>query len=233
MPNELRERLLAIEADLDAGRYRPGPWAQWLRLARRRPISERQALAADVSRVSRKLHARDGLRTVSVAAAIGAELLATAAGGALLWLARVLGSNLVALAGAGLWITTFQPLIKVSVGTLLGVRYDYVHLRNAEPRFKMRYGTYLAAPRWRRVVLHLAGNVGSPLAAWLVSRMMDPQLPLASGLCLAVFWLTLASNALFFFGALAGLGRIGPLKVGTTSGGASGLELREALGWSA
>lgn len=230
--SDLRSKLVAIEADLDAGRYRPGPWGEFLRLARQGSPSEHQALAADVSRVSRKLHARNGLQALSVTTGVGLELLATAVGGAVLAIGHARGSNLAALVAAGVWITTFQPLIKLFVGMSLGVHYEYAYLHGVEPRFKMRYGTYLAAPRWRRIIVHLSGMVGSPLAARLVSQLTRPHLALASGICLAAFRVTLALNAVLFFGGLMGSSRIGPAKLSTTSGGAAALELREALGWS-
>ncbi len=60
----------------------------------------------------------------------------------------------------------------------LGIAYDYAYLFHIEPRFKMSYGTYLAAPRWARIVFHLSGIVGSPLglaaAAVLVAGAREP-----------------------------------------------------------
>ena len=191
-----------------------------------------EALAADVSRVSRKLHARHHHRTLSAAGGIGLELLATGAAGAVFAIGQARGSNVAVLVAAAISITTFQPLIKLLVGSVLGVRYEYAYLHGVEPRFKMRYGTYLAAPRWRRIVVHLSGTVGSPLAAWLVSRLTQRQLPLASRICVAAFWATLGLNALLFFAALIGLGRIRTVRLGATSGGAAAIELRDALGWS-
>lgn len=227
--SDLRSKLAAIEADIDAGRYRPGLWENLVRLARGQPRSERLALAADVSRISGKLHGRKGLRTLSVPAGVELELLATVAGGVALAIARANGSNLAALVAAGVWITTFQPLIKLMAGTLLGVRYEYAYLRGMEPRFKMRYGTYLAAPRWARIVVHLSGTVGSPLAAWLVGTLTRPELRLAGRVCVVAFWATLALNALLFLAALIGLRRLGPVRLATTSGGVAAVEMREAL----
>lgn len=226
---ELGRELLAIEADLDAGRYRAGAWDGFVRRVRRRPQQERRALAADVSRVSRKLHARGGFRTVSLPAGIALEVLATAIGGVAVAIGRAEGSSLVVVAAAVIWVTTFEPLVKVVVGALLGVRYEYVYLRGIEPRVKMRYGTYLAAPRWARIMVHLFGTVGSPFAAWLVGMLARPRLALAASICRGAFWALLALNALLFCAALIGLRRIGPIKLSTTSGGAAALELREGL----
>jgi hypothetical protein len=216
--DELRTQLVAIEADLDAGSYRVGAWDELVRRIRRRPQQERRALAADVSRASRKLHARNGLRTVSLPTGIACEVLATAAGGVTLGIGRATGSSLAAVAAAVIWITTFQPLVKVLVGALLGVRYEYAYLRGIEPRFKMRYGTYLVAPRWARIVVHLSGTVGSPLAAWLVGKSIQARLVPVAGICMVLFWAIVALNALLFGLALIGLRRIGPIKFSTTSG---------------
>ena len=227
--DELRNQLVAIEADLDAGGYHVGAWDEFLRRVRGRSQQERHGLAADVSRVSRKLHARNGLRTVSLPAGIALELLATAVGGAALAIGRAQGSSVAAVVAAVIWITTFQPLVKVCVGALLGVRYEYVYLRGIEPRFKMRYGTYLAAPRWARIVVHLSGTVGSPFAAWLGRKLMQPRLAPAASICMVLFWAVVALNALLFSAALIGVRRIGPIKLSTTSGGAAAWELREVL----
>ena len=225
--NDLADQLRAIEAELDAGRYHPGAWERFVRLVGRRPRSERLALAADISRVSCKLHTRNGLRTVSPATGCALELLATAVGAAGLAVGLARGWNVAALAAAAIWVTTFEPLVKLGTGMLLRVRYEYAYLRGVEPRFKMRYGTYLAAPRWRRVLVHLSGTVGSPLAAWLVATLTRPRLPVACRICVAAFWATVLLNAAFLCAALIGLRRIGRLRLSTTSGGAAGLELRD------
>jgi len=227
--DDLRDELLVIERTLDAGLYRPGPWERFLRQAQQRPRSERQALAADVSRVSEKVHRRGGPRTVSVAAGVGLELAATAVGGLFLALGIHLASNVGVLLAGAIWITTFEPLVKVVVGFALGIRYDYAYLRGGEPRFKMRYGTYLAAPRATRIALHLSGTIGSPLAAWLVGRIAGPFLSLSGTICCVAVWVLIAINVVLFGAALAGLRRLGPVRLGISSGGVAGAELREAL----
>ncbi len=62
--------LAAIETALDTGEYKPGPWAAFLRGARRLPAAERRELAEDVSRVSDKLHGRSPRRKLPVALAL-------------------------------------------------------------------------------------------------------------------------------------------------------------------
>lgn len=228
--DDLRAQLEAIERALDAGQYRPGPWERFLRLARNRTRRERQALAADVSRVSEKVHRRGGLRTVSVGAGVALELAATALGGLFLALGIRLALNVGVLLAGAIWITTFEPLVKIAVGLVLGIRYDYAYLRGGEPRFKMRHGTCLAAPRATRIALHLSGTVGSPLAAWLVGRIAGPFLRLGGTICRVAVWVLVGVNVALFSAALAGRRRLGPLRLRISSGGVAGAELREALG---
>jgi hypothetical protein len=44
-----------------------------------------------------------------------------------------------------------------------------MNMRSAgiEPRLKMKYGSYVAAPRWARTLLHLAGTLGYAFGALL------------------------------------------------------------------
>ena len=227
--DELHARLLAVEADLEADRYRTGTWDGILRALRRRPRVERLALSAEVSRVSRKLHGRSGIRTMPVAAGLVLEGAGTLIACAVLSFALRNRSNLAALLAAVVLVTTFQPLIKVMIGTALGISYDYAYLRGIEPRFKMRYGTYVAAPRWVRIALHISGMVGSPLAAWLVGRLVAQTLPLTSVIASATCWVMVLLNVLFLVTALTGRRRLGSLRLSITSGGVAGAELREAL----
>ena len=221
--------LSVIEHDLDTHCYRPGPWAQFVRLVQQRPQAERMILAADISRVSEKLHRRHGRRTLSIPLGVGLELLATALGAGLLVVGLRTASTVAVLAAAVIWITTSEPLVKITVGSLLGIQYDYVYLYGIEPRFKMRYGAYLAASRAARVVLHLSGTIGSPLAAWFVSYLAHPMLPFAALVCNVVFWVLGGVNATLFITALIGLRHLGPLRLDASSGGVAGSELHAAL----
>jgi hypothetical protein len=225
----LVERLQRIEQALDDGSYRPGPWAAFVRAAARRSAEERRALESAVSRVSDKLHRRRARRTMPASVALGLEVAATAAGVALLSRGLAGSSTALGLAAAAILTTTAQPLIKVLVGRALGIRYSYAYLAGVEPRFKMRYGTYLAASRWRRVLLHLSGTVGSPLALWTVGSLATPTLPTAAFVCVAGFWLLVAMQVVPFLLGIAGRERAGPMRLGETSGGAAGLELHAAL----
>lgn len=227
--SDLRASLEQIEADLDQGTYRPGPWAAWLRRARALPQPERMSIAADVSRVSDKLHLRQARRKISYASGLGLEIVATIAGVWLLATGLRETSATPVLIGALLLTMTMQPLVKISVGTVLGIRYSYAYLWGAEPRFKMRYGTYLAASRWKRVLLHLAGTVGSVLALAVAHSLAEPELPSTATILRVLLWIVVALQVLPFLAGIAGLRRLGPLGPPTnTSGGAAGVELRDA-----
>ncbi|HYL58095.1 MAG TPA: hypothetical protein VEU51_04440 [Candidatus Acidoferrales bacterium] len=165
-----------------------------------------------------------------LASGIAAELVATALGAALLRFALAAESSTAAVAAVFIWVATFQPLLKILVGTMLGVRYEYAYLLGVEPRFKMQFGTYVAASRWKRIVLHISGMIGSPLAAALVAMTARGRLPVAAAVSWAVFWLVAAVNVFMMIAALAGVRRVGPLRTADGSGGAAGLELREVLG---
>jgi hypothetical protein len=227
---ELHLRLTAIEGDIDAGRYRPGPWDSLLRTLRTRPREERAEMATAVARVSRKLHMRGGRRTMSITVAIALELAATMVGAALLIWAIAWQSNLLAIVGAGIWATTFQPLVKSACGRALGVHYDYAFLYGLEPRLKMDYGSYLAAPRAARIALHLSGTVGSPLAAWIVWWLLPPAMTLAKILCWYAMWVLIAINVATLLLALIGVRRLAGSRMSASSSGAAAIELREAIG---
>lgn len=225
----VRARVIEVERQVDEGRYRRGTWEQVIDDARGLPRSERGALADDISRVSRKLHLRDGRRTLPIVASLVLEGLGALMGAIFLILAIQRGSNIFGILAGLLWVSTFQPLIKTAVGYIVNVDYEYGYLYGVEPRFKMRYGDYLAAPRWARVLLHLLGMAGSPLGAWLAAFCLADAASIASTFCWVVFWLVVAVNALFFVAGLAGIREIRLLRVSLTSGGMAGRELREAL----
>jgi len=185
---------MPIERDIDAGCYRPGPWDAVIRVNRSQPDDARIALAVDISRISRKLHLRLARRTAPLAPAITIELAATVLGGMLLAIAVKKDFNAVAIATMLIWVSTLQPLVKVAVGAMLGVGYEYGYLYGIEPRFKMKFGSYVAAPRWKRIMLHASGMFGSPLGAILVAWIAGDSLQIARAACWVVFWITLAIN---------------------------------------
>jgi hypothetical protein len=224
--DELSAALEGIESQLDAGAYRPGPWAKFLRAAESRPRAERLKLADRVSRVSDKLHRRRHPRTLSFRSGLWLELIATAVAVALLEAGLRRPSSGSVLAAAIILTVTLQPLVKLAMGHLLGIRYSYFYIwARYEPRFKMRYGTYLCAERWRRVVLHASGTVGSPLAFWWVSVRAAEVAPRVSAICEVLFWVLIGVQVLTFLVGISGVRQLA--KVGwVTSGGAVARELR-------
>jgi hypothetical protein len=226
----LRAQLLEVEKSIDAGAYKPGPWDRFIRAARNQPPNVRAALADDAGRVSRKLHLRNGRATMPLERAILWESSATIVGAILLGAGVAWKSNLLAILGAIVWTTTFQPLVKVAVGTALGVSFDYAYLEGPyEPRFKISYGTYLARPRWVRILFHLSGVVGSPLGIYLAGALMAPVLPTAAKVCDVIFWILNAVNLAGFVGGTMGRRKLGPFRAAVSSGGMAGTELHEAF----
>lgn len=227
----LRERIAAIERAVDDGSYRPGPWRAVVRDIRNSMFFERAAVAEDVTRVSRKLHLRQRRRRVSMHTGLLLEIAATGLGGLVMITGVAARSNWLGFLGALIWMVTFQPLIKLMVGRAMGVHYDYMYLLAFEPRLKMKYGTYLSRPRLLRIIVHLSGTVGSPVAAYLAYFMFSHALPTAAMLCLAAFWILIAINVINFVAAIAGTHRLGPLALSLSSAGAAAYEIREGLGW--
>jgi hypothetical protein len=225
----VRDRIASVERQIDSNTYTAGPWHRIIRDARNLPIRERAPLRDDISRVSRKLHQRGGRTTMSVATGLAIEVVATVVGAVLLMINARNESNLIAIIAALLWMTTFQPLIKVGVGYLLGIGYEYMYLWGAEPRFKMRFGEYIAAARWKRVLLHLSGLIGSPLGLWLAIAFTNKSLWVAIDLSWILFWIIVAINIASFVLMMAGLRQLGPMKLADGSGGQAAIELREAL----
>ena len=226
----IRDRLASIERSIEAGSYRPGTWEGLVREVRSFPQAERAALAEDLSRVSRELHRRHQYFTIPFAAAFAFEIAVAVLGLIILIVGLRHESNLLVMAAAAMWTIAFQPLVKVSTGLLLGITYDYAYLYHWEPRFKTNYGKYLAASRSWRIIFHLAGMIGSPLGLWLPTLWMDSHLTVAFYICLAFFWLIVATNLGTLIPALAGIRKIGSFRFRDSSAGMAAVEIREALG---
>lgn len=208
---ELRRTILEIEQTLDDGTYRPGPWARMLKRAHLLEPQARAALSEDVSRVGDKLHRfnRPG-RVASVTTGVLGGLLVFAAGIA----GVVVGVRLdnaastpVILAGTFATCAAAQPLFKVFVGSLLGVRYSYVWVwMKIEPRVKMRYGTYLSLPLARRLILQAAGTVGSASVFLVTGYALAAQgdLPGTATACIAIGLFFVGLNTALFVLGFAG-----------------------------
>src|SRR5438876_8575144 len=74
------EGIATIERDLDANSYKPGPWARTVKETRALPIADRRELAAELSRVSRRLHERGARHTVSAEVGYAIEAVFAALG---------------------------------------------------------------------------------------------------------------------------------------------------------
>jgi hypothetical protein len=222
--NKLDRQLEAIEKSLLDGSYRPGPWGRFVDEAMRRPRTERRSVADQATRVSELLHRRHGRPETRTSIGVLIGLLAAGAGFALVEMGRDSG-GIVLLTGAVLLIVALQPLFKMSVGFVLGLRFSSTYLRGIEPRAKLRYGTYLAATRPSRIAFHLSGTVGSPAgAAWAWLRAA----PDTSGTTIAavLFWVLVAVQLLTLVLGLTGRGR---QLARISSGGMMGKEIRAAL----
>lgn len=226
----LRERLATIERTIDNGAYVPGAWQRLIDDLRHVPPGMHAAVADDVSRISRKLHLRQRRCTVSVTAGLCLECFAATLGGILLALGIPRASNALAILAMILWVSSFQPLVKVASGTALGIRYAYAYLLGSiEPRFKTHFGSYLTLPAWKRMIFHLSGTIGSPLGAALVAVTADERLPIAALVSWIVFWIVIAINAAAVLGGFAGVRRIRGFRIAETSGGVAAIELRTVI----
>ncbi len=188
-------------------------------------------MSDDVSRVGDKIHRRNHPATLPLWIGLSLELVAVVAGVLMVdvGLRRALPG--MVLVAAAILAVAVQPLLKVAVGYVVGIRYSYVYVSGVEPRVKMRYGTYLAATRWRRVVVHLSGTVGSPLALCWVGLAASNDLPDAAAICWVLFWILVAVQVVLFLVVLAGARRSGPLGMAhSSSGGSAARELRTPTG---
>ena len=225
--SKLEPRLREIEDLIDSGNYRPGPWSAFLEAASAEPREGRLALSHDVSRVSDKLHGLRAHPTMPVETALAAEVLATLAALTLLALGVCAQSSGSVAVSTAVLAVTLQPLLKTAVGQLLGIRYSYAYLWKFEPRFKMRYGTYLAAKRWQRVTVHASGCFGTPLALWFVAALTTGRLDGVASACNLLFSLALTAQVALFVLAFAGFRKLGPLGLlRLTSAGGAAYELQ-------
>lgn len=224
----LRGEILDVERAIESGTYRPGPWAGIVRRAGRLSRAERLQLGDDISRVSDKLH-RHNHPGPKMNARRGAilELVGALDGLIGLYVGLRWDSPVLFIISTVLLCATWQPLIKMLAGTLMGVRYSYFYLHFIiEPRVKMRYGTYLALSTTQRVILHFAGMIGSP-AAFLVAAPLAAAdgMPTTAAVFQILGWGFVGLNLLFFVLALAGVRRIERV----FGGGAAAREILNSL----
>jgi hypothetical protein len=91
---------------------------------REKPQAERAELATEISEVSRRLHLRRPRYTMGVLDAVLIEALVAIVGAILVADGIARNSNPLAVAGMLLWAASFEPLLKLSVGTAIGAEYD-------------------------------------------------------------------------------------------------------------
>lgn len=220
--------LAQIEQALDTSTYKKGAWQRLLRRVDPLPITERQGLAADMNRVSDKLHQLNGFVRQPVALGLLMEVVLltvalTLLGAEALW-ARIIAVGALAL--------SLQPALKVAAGLLLGVRYSYVYLWYVEPRFKMRYGTYMALPRINKVLFQLAGSVGTPIAMF-VGYFTFSDVTLLAVLSLLGGIAAAAMQVAAFVAAWCGVRKVGPFLLTTlTTPATAARELKALLAGS-
>lgn len=231
--SDLEQLLAEIEDALDSNTYSRGRWQVFLERAAAASPDALVPLESSITRVSEKLHQRTGPSTMPFERALAFEILASLGGLAILTIAASTGSAAGFVAAAVCLVVTLQPLLKVASGLAFQLAFAYAYLWGVEPRFKLKYGTYLAAPRWKRVSYHVSGMLGSPFAWLIVAVVTRPSHPTLSGV---LSWLAVAHMAFVvgqFLLAVAGVHRVpllGLLRLG--SGGAAGWELRRRSGAS-
>jgi hypothetical protein len=225
--SDLEQLLAEIEDAIDSNTYSRGRWQVFLERAATASPDELLPLESSTTRVSEKLHQRTSPSTMPFGRALAFEILASLGGFSILIVAASTGSVVGLVAAAVCLVVTLQPLLKVATGLAFQLAFAYAYLWGVEPRFKLKYGTYLAAPRWKRVSFHASGMLGSPFAWLIVALVARPSHPTLSEVLL---WLAVAHMTFVvaqFLLALVGVRRVpllGLLRLG--SGGAAAWELR-------
>jgi len=203
--SKVKQLMVQIERDLDASTYHVGDWQKCLSEFRDLDRATRAILTEDLTRISNKLHRRNGFHEAPTWMGFVLEylLLATSI------LMMTAESTLLRFISIILLVSCLQPLIKISMGTLLGVRYSYAYLWYVEPRFKMSFGTYQKLKKWQKVVLQLIGSIGTPLALFAGYYVLsdEPQLVM---LFLAAALLAAIMQLSAFVASWLGVRKLGP-----------------------
>lgn len=202
--------LLEIRTDLHQNNYKPGPWHKLTKLLAKAPAGERAEVSELVSEVSNLLHSRKYKFRAPFLVGYAAE-----------WIILVLSITLMQadhlllrLASVGLLALCLQPMLKVTAGLLLGVRYAYVYLWYIEPRFKMAYGTYMQLGPARQCALHFAGSLGTPAALMVGIFLLNDSFWLQA-LCLAGFCGALGLQIGAFVLVMIGVRKVGSFQLTT------------------
>ena len=225
MEDELRQKLHALEQAIADDVYRIGGWQNLMGKIEILPAVEKRALSDDISRVSRALHRRNGFYELPFPLGFAVELLMFFAA---LMLFQVNGL-LAALAGSAALTLCLQPLIKICTGLLLGVRYDYAYLWYVEPRFKMRFGSYVALTPRRKILFHLSGGMGTPVALFIAYLVITPHLSWLGLLALLGAGFALALQVGAFVAEWFGIRKVGAFRLSLlTSPATAAMELKKA-----
>jgi hypothetical protein len=200
-----KEQIAQIEHALDRGTYRVGDWQTLLRTLKDQGQEADAISTQDLTRVSDKLHRRNGFPTAAAWLGFVGEYLLF--GSSLL--AMNAESMLMRLAGIIVLASCLQPLIKITTGVALGVRYSYVYLWYVEPRFKMQFGTYHRLSQAKKLSLQLMGSIGTPTALLIGWDVLDDE-TLLSMLCLVGALITVMIQVGAFFAVGAGVRKVGP-----------------------
>jgi hypothetical protein len=166
-----------------------------------------------------------------VLGAVLLEAIAGNIGGVLVASAILKSSTVAAIVGMILWVVSFEPLLKLSTGTALGVKYEYAYLYGGvEPRFKMNFGSYLAISPFKRAIVQVSGMIGAALGALIAASLFDGTLPTAHVVALIVFWLTVLANLADLVAGITGIRRIGPIRMPEGSATMAIIELGSLFG---
>jgi len=206
---QIRNRLQAIASYIDSGNYRPGGWQAVIADADELPLDEKQDLAPEVTKVSRQLHQRHGFVCVGFRIGYAVELILLIAGS----FAIAADSLVTNLIGIFCFALCLQPLIKISVGLMLGVRYDYAYLWYIEPRFKMQYGSYFLLTHGQRVLLNLLGSTGTPIAMFIGFIILTPHNEWLGHAALILFVLATLMQVAAFIAEWMGVRMLGPFRL--------------------
>jgi hypothetical protein len=221
---QVRNRLQAIAADLDAGNYRLGSWQAVIADADELPMTEKQTLAPEITKLSRQLHGRHGFVNVGFRAGYAVELILLIVGSFAI-LADSLVTNLI---GVFCFALCLQPLMKISFGLILGVRYDYVYLWYIEPRFKMQYGSYFLLTHAQRVLLNLFGSFGTPIAMLIGFITLTPHHAWLGNAALILFVVATLMQIAAFVAEWMGVRMLGPFRLSQlTSPATAAAELKK------
>ncbi len=202
---EISQVMDRIEDTLDSGTYRVGDWQKALVGLKGLGRDVTLTLSEDLTRISNKLHRRNRFPEAPfwVGLVFESFLLTMSL------LAMTAESLPLRLASIVLLALCLQPLMKMSTGMLLGVRYSYVYLWYVEPRFKMRFGTYQQLARWKKLAFQFSGSVGTPVALFVGWWVVGDE-PLLAKLCLAGSLAVTLMQVGAFTAVWLGFRRLGP-----------------------